>query len=62
MDLMYNVLTMDIDYQIEKELVFINEIENKKDKAKKRRKILGLAEDNLRKIIIERISGRAGDC
>lgn len=53
---------MDIDYKIEKELVFLTEIENKKEKAKKRKKILSVAESHLRRIIVERLSGRSGDC
>jgi hypothetical protein len=53
---------MDIDYNIKKDIVFLEEKEDKKDKRKKQRKVLLTAEENLRVLVIEKINGRMGDC
>lgn len=53
---------MDIEYVIDKDIIYFTPAENRKEKGKKKRKALWLAEDNLRKIVEDRINNLAGDC
>jgi hypothetical protein len=48
---------------IEKELVFKIEIENQnKKQGNKRRKVVKLAEENLKKMVLDRLEGKTGEC
>lgn len=53
---------MDIDYIIEKDLVFVIKKDPVEKKIKKRRNTISLAEENLRKMLFDRITGKTGDC
>lgn len=54
---------MDIQKEYEAELIFQVEPEKKKDnKNIKTRKIIKVATENLKKMVVHRLNGRAGDC
>lgn len=52
---------MDIDYQIEKGEVFLEIKEDKKERRKKQRRILVIAQENLRWMVFDKLNGRMGD-
>ncbi|MDD4135729.1 MAG: hypothetical protein PHN66_01495 [Candidatus Shapirobacteria bacterium] len=52
---------MDIQKEIEQELVFKIEIKNK-EKRIRQRKVVKLASENLKKMTIDRLSGKTGEC
>jgi hypothetical protein len=52
---------MDIEYVIDKDIIYFTPAENKKEKGKKRRRALWSAEDNLRKMAQDMINGEAGE-
>lgn len=52
---------MDIQKEIEQELVFKIEIKNKEKRIKQRR-VVKLASENLKKMTIDRLSGKTGEC
>ena len=53
---------MNFDFSIEKELIFVSELENSKDKQKRKRKSIVAARDNLRKCAVDKLFDRMGDC
>ena len=53
---------MDIDYLIKNNQVYLTLKESLKEKAKKRRKMMSEAEDNLWKMASDRINDKTGDC
>ena len=52
---------MDIQKEIEQELVFKIEIKNKEKRIKQRR-VVKLASENLKKMTIDRLNGKTGEC
>jgi hypothetical protein len=56
-------IIMDIENKIEQELVFKIEVEtqNRKQKVKKRR-VIKVASENLKKMVIDRLGGKTGEC
>ncbi len=52
---------MDIQKEIEQELVFKIEIKNK-EKRIRQRKVVKLASENLKKMTIDRLNGKTGEC
>ena len=52
---------MDIQKEIEQELVFKIEIKNK-EKRIRQRKVVKLAAENLKKMTIDRLNGKTGEC
>lgn len=52
---------MDIEYMIDKDMIYFTPGENKKEKGRKKKKALWLAEDNLRKMAQDMINGEAGE-
>jgi ferredoxin-fold anticodon binding domain-containing protein len=53
---------MDIQKEYEKDLVFQIKSANKKDSKVKTKKIMKIAEENLRKIIKLKLNKQAGEC
>ena len=53
---------MDIKNKIEQELVFKIEIKNKQEKRVKQKGVVRLASENLKKMIIDRLDGKTGEC
>jgi len=54
---------MDIENNYEQELVFKIENENKiKEQKKKERKVVKLATEQSKRLMMDRINGRTGDC
>ena len=53
---------MDFDFQMNEGRVKLIELENIKEKLKKKRKTLREAEDTLTKIVESKISGKLGMC
>lgn len=54
---------MDIENKIEQELVFKIEIKNQDSKQKvKRKRVIKLASENLKKLVTDRLGGKTGEC
>ena len=54
---------MDYQNEFEQELVFQVEIKNKKEtRSVKQKKVVKMAEENLKKMVIDRLSDRTGEC
>jgi hypothetical protein len=54
---------MDIENNYEQELVFQIEVENKKEKqSHKQKRVVKLASENLKKMVIDRLEGKTGEC
>lgn len=54
---------MDIQNEYEQELVFQIESDDKKEKqTKKQKRVVKLAAENLKKMVIDKLSGRTGEC
>jgi len=54
---------MDIQNEYEQELFFQIEIDGKKEKENnKQRKVFKLASKNLRKLAVDRLNGKVGEC
>ena len=54
---------MDIQKEIEQELFFRLEVENKKEKqSHKQKKVIKLASENLKKMVMDRLEGKTGEC
>jgi len=54
---------MDIQKEFEQELVFKIEIKNQDIKQKvKRKRVVKLASENLKKMTLDRLSGKTGEC
>lgn len=54
---------MDIENKYEQELVFQIELENKKEKQNhKQKRVVKLATENLKKMMIDRLQGKTGEC
>lgn len=56
-------IIMDIQNEYEQELVFQIESDDKKEKqTKKQKRVVKLASENLKKMVIDKLSGRTGEC
>jgi hypothetical protein len=54
---------MDIQNEYEQELVFQIETKDKKEKQiHKQKKVLKLASENLKKMVIDKLGGKTGEC
>jgi hypothetical protein len=54
---------MDIQNEYEQELVFQIESKNKEEKQnKKQKKVIKLASENFKKMVIDRLDGKTGEC
>ena len=54
---------MDIENKYEQELVFQIEVEDKKEKqSHKQKKVVKLASENLKKMVMDRLDGKTGEC
>jgi len=54
---------MDIQKEFEKELVFKIEIKNQNSKQKvKKKSVIKLASENLKKLVADRLGGKTGEC
>lgn len=54
---------MDIQKEYEQELIFQIEVENKKEKqSHKQKKVVKMASENLKKMMIDRLTGKTGEC
>ncbi|MDD2225055.1 MAG: hypothetical protein PHP97_02750 [Candidatus Shapirobacteria bacterium] len=54
---------MDIENKIEQELVFKIEIKNQDSKQKVKKKgVIRLASENLKKLVADRLGGKTGEC
>lgn len=53
---------MDVDFQFKNGQIKLIELENSREKYKKKRKTLVAAEENFRKVVKCKISGKLGLC
>jgi len=54
---------MDIQKEFEQELVFKIEIKNQDSSQKiKKKRVIKLASENLKKMVIDRLGGKTGEC
>lgn len=54
---------MDIQKEFEQELVFKIEVKNKEGRQNNRQKrVIKLASENLKKMVIDRLGGKTGEC
>jgi len=54
---------MDIENNYEQELVFQIEPKNKEDKqTHKQKKVIKLASENMKKMVMDRLEGKTGEC
>lgn len=52
-----------MDIKIEQELIFKIEVKNQNKTIKtKKKKVIKLAQENLAKMVIDRLDGKTGDC
>jgi len=53
---------MDFDFVMENDSVVFSDTRELKEEKRKQKRVLVMASRNLRKMVIERLNGRMGDC